>query len=80
MTRVDIAVTRIPFDSAKRNRPGALFGARGIRAVSTDVVSRDGFPFNFYPIDHLSIVDYSDISLDYSFPQNLEEKVENPLT
>ena len=80
MTRVDIAVTGIPFDSVKSNRHGALFGARGILTASTEVVSRDCCPFNFYPFDHLSIVDYGDVSVDYSFPQNIEEKVEKPLT
>ena len=76
LTGVDVAVTGIPFDSATSNRPGARFGPRGIRAASTEVASLDGFPFNFNPFDHLSVVDYGDVWLDYGYPQNLVEKVE----
>ena len=61
LTGVDVAVTGIPFDSATSNRPGARFGPRGIRAASTEVASLDGFPFNFNPFDHLSVVDYGDV-------------------
>ena len=76
LTGVDVAVTGIPFDSATSNRPGARFGPRGIRAASTEVASLDGFPFNFNPFDHLAVVDYGDVWLDYGFPQNIVEKVE----
>jgi agmatinase len=76
LTGVDVAVTGIPFDSATSNRPGARFGPRGIRAASTEVASLDGFQFNFNPFDHLSVVDYGDVWLDYGYPQNLVEKVE----
>ena len=51
-------------------------GPRGIRVASTEVALLDGFPFNFNPFDHLSVVDYGDVWLDYGYPQNLVEKVE----
>ncbi|MEM7208262.1 MAG: agmatinase [Pseudomonadota bacterium] len=76
LTGVDVAVTGIPFDSATSNRPGARFGPRGIREMSTEVASLDGFPFNFNPFDYLAVVDYGDVWLDYGFPESVVEKVE----
>ena len=68
LTGVDVAVTGILFDSVTSNRPGARFGPRGIRAASTEVASLDGFPFNFNLFDHLSVVDFGDVWLDYGYP------------
>ena len=76
LTGVDLAVTGIPFDSATSNLPGARFGPGGIRAASIEVESLDGFPFNFIPFDHLTVVDYGDVRLDYGYPKNLVEKVD----
>ena len=77
LTGVDVAVTGIPFDSATSNRPGARFGPRGIRAASTEIASLDGFPFNFNPFDYLAVVDYGYVWLDYGFPQNIVDEVED---
>ena len=76
MTGFGVALTGIPYDSSTSSRPGARFRTHGVRRASTEVASLDCFPFNFNPIDHLSVVDYADVWLDYGYPQNLIEKVE----
>ena len=37
LRRVDVAVTGVPMDTATTNRPGARFGPRAIRAISSSV-------------------------------------------
>ena len=76
LSGVDVAVTGIPFDSATSNRSGARLGPRGIRAASTEVAALDGFPFNFSPFDHLAVIDYGDVLLDYGYPHEVVDKIE----
>ncbi|MXZ81607.1 MAG: agmatinase [Gammaproteobacteria bacterium] len=73
---VDLAVTGIPFDTATSNRPGTRFGPRGIRAASTEVAWQRNWPWEFNPMELMSIVDYGDCAIEYGTPQGVPDQIE----
>jgi agmatinase len=76
LTNVDIAVTGIPFDMATSNRPGTRFGPRAIRAGSVGLAELEAYPFGFDPFAYLRVADYGDCFIDYGYPQQAAEKIE----
>ncbi len=72
----DITTWGIPYDLAVTNRPGARFGPRGIRAVSTNIAWDGGpWPWGFDPFETLCMVDYGDCYFDYGYPQGVVEAI-----
>lgn len=62
---VDVAVTGIPLDTATSNRPGARFGPRAMRSISSSLSWGRPWPWDVDPLEALSIVDYGDCQFDY---------------
>lgn len=73
---VDVAVTGIPLDTATTNRPGARFGPRAIRAASTIISWARPWPWDFDPLDRLSVVDYGDCQFDFGDPESVTPAIE----
>jgi agmatinase len=71
LTGVDVAVTGVPLDTATSNRPGARFGPRAIRAASTIISWARPWPWDFDPLERLSVVDYGDCEFDYGAPDSI---------
>ncbi|NNE04215.1 MAG: agmatinase [Xanthomonadales bacterium] len=65
---VDVAVSGIPFDTATSNRPGARFGPRAIRAISSSLGWGRPWPWDIDPLEVLNIIDYGDCEFDYGDP------------
>jgi agmatinase len=76
LSNVDIAVTGVPFDMASSNRPGSRFGPRAIRAGSVGLAELEAYPFGFDPFTYLRVADYGDCFIDYGYPQQAAEKIE----
>ena len=72
----DIVVSGIPFDMATSNRPGSRFGPRAIRAASVGLAELDAYPFGFDPFDFVAVADYGDCYIDYGYPQNASDLIE----
>lgn len=73
---VDVAVTGIPLDMATSNRPGARFGPRAIRAASAGISWARPWPWDFDPLDRLSVIDYGDCQFDYGEPDSVTPTIE----
>ncbi len=73
---VDVAVTGIPLDTATTNRPGARFGPRAIRAASTIISWSRPWPWDFDPLDRLSVIDYGDCQFDFGNPESVTPTIE----
>jgi agmatinase len=73
---VDVAVTGIPLDTATSNRPGARFGPRAIRAASTVISWARPWPWDFDPLERLSVVDYGDCQFDFGIPESVTPHIE----
>ncbi len=73
---VDVAVTGIPLDTATSNRPGASFGPRAIRAASTIMSWARPWPWDFDPLERLSVVDYGDCQFDFGIPESVTPHIE----
>ncbi len=72
----DITTWGIPYDLAVTNRPGARFGPRAIRAVSTNLAWNGGpWPWGFDPFETLRMVDYGDCYFDHGHPQSIPEAI-----
>lgn len=76
LTGVDVAVTGIPLDTATTNRPGARFGPRAIRAISTELAWTRPYGWNFDPLDKLAVVDYGDCRWDHGRPEEIPIAIE----
>ncbi len=76
-TGADVVVSGVPFDLATTNRPGTRLGPRAIRAASASI-AWDGGPWRwpFDPTERLRIVDWGDMSHDFSHPQRFPEALE----
>jgi agmatinase len=73
----DIIVSGVPFDLATTNRPGARLGPRAIRAASAQLAWGGGpWRWPFDPTERLKIVDWGDMSHDFSQPQRFPETLE----
>ncbi len=73
---VDVAVTGIPLDVATSNRPGARFGPRAMRTVSSSLAWARPWPWDIDPLEVLSIVDYGDCQFDYGDPASITPCIE----
>jgi agmatinase len=72
---VDVAVTGVPMDTATSNRPGARFGPRAIRAVSSSLAWSRPWPWTINPMDELSIVDYGNCPFDFGRPESVPASI-----
>lgn len=72
---VDVAVTGVPFDTATTNRPGARFGPRGIRSVSSSIAWARPWPWDIDPLEELNIVDYGDCQFDFGEPDSIPDYI-----
>ncbi|MFQ5983460.1 MAG: arginase family protein, partial [Woeseiaceae bacterium] len=73
---VDLVVTGVPLDIATTNRPGARFGPRAIRAVSSNLAWARPYGMDFDPFDRLAVVDYGDCFFDFGRPETLPSAIE----
>jgi len=80
LSKADLAVTGIPFDTATTNRPGTRFGPRGIRAASTEIAWQKNWPWEFDAFEQLNIVDYGDCLFDHGRPEGVPGEIENHIT
>jgi agmatinase len=76
LSGTDIVTWGIPYDLSVTNRPGARFGPRAIRAVSSNL-SWDGgpWPWGFDPFASLSMVDYGDCYFDPGYPADVAQAI-----
>ena len=75
----DIAVVGIPLDLATTNRPGARFGPAGIRAASAHMAWTRPYGRGFDPRTCLDIVDYGDVSFDFTRPASIPAAIEEQI-
>lgn len=72
----DIAVVGIPLDLATTNRPGARFGPAGIRSASAQMAWARPYGRDIDPRTCLDIIDYGDVSFDFSVPTSIPTAIE----
>ncbi len=76
LTGCDIATWGIPYDLSVTNRPGARFGPRAIRAVSSNLAWDGGpWPWGFDPFETLSMIDYGDCYIDHGYPSDMSHSI-----
>ena len=73
---VDVAVTGIPLDTATASRPGARYGPRGIRLMSSQIAWARPYGCNFDPLEKLAVVDYGDCVWDHGRPAEIPAAIE----
>jgi agmatinase len=73
---VDVAVTGIPLDTATTSRPGARYGPRGIRLVSSQIAWARPYGCDFDPLEKLAVVDYGDCVWDHGRPAEIPAAIE----
>lgn len=73
----DVVVNGVPYDLATTNRPGTRLGPRAIRAASS-ILAWSGGPWRwpFDPTERLKIVDWGDMSHQFSLPERFPEALE----
>jgi len=76
LTGVDIAVSGIPFDAATSFRPGARFGPKAVREASVQLAELLAFPGGIDPFKTLAVIDYGDCCLDYGYPTEVVEQIQ----
>ncbi len=76
LTGVDVAVTGIPLDTATTSRPGARYGPRGIRTMSSQIAWTRPYGWGFDPLEKLAIVDYGDCAWDHGRPAEIPQAIE----
>ncbi|MGI8552451.1 MAG: agmatinase [Dehalococcoidia bacterium] len=74
LSRADVAIVGVPFDTGVNHRPGARFGPRGIRQGSAQVRQHGGAGELWGPFRSLRVVDYGDLNIpphyiDYAVQQ-----------
>ena len=73
----DVVVNGVPYDLATTNRPGTRLGPRAIRAASAQLAWSGGpWRWPFDPTERLKIVDWGDMSHDFSQPQRFPQALE----
>ncbi len=73
---VDAVVLGIPFDAAVSNRPGARFGPQAIRRASAIFDNDPQYPFARDLFEHMAVIDYGDVLLDYGNHQKTPGLIE----
>lgn len=77
LSRVDLAVTGVPFDQAVSNRPGTRFGPRAIREASTLQTYDPPYGWDIDPMTDIAMADAGDLAFDYAkvsdFPAALRD-------
>ena len=76
LSRAELAITGIPFDTATTNRPGTRFGPRGIRTASVEVAWQRNWPWEFDPFEKINTVDYGDCLFDLGRPEQVPAQIE----
>ena len=72
---VDVAVTGVPMDTATSNRPGARFGPRALRSVSSSMNWARPWPWEIDPLEVLDIIDYGDCQFDFGNPAGIPDEI-----
>ena len=73
----DVVVSGVPYDLATTNRPGARLGPRAIRAASSMLAWAGGpWRWPFDPTERLRVVDWGDMSHDFSRPERFPAALE----
>lgn len=73
LSRADVAIVGVPFDTGVNHRPGARFGPRGIRQGTAQIRQHGGPGELWGPFRHLRVVDYGDLNIP---PQYIEYAVD----
>ncbi len=74
---LDVAILGVPFDTATTNRPGARFGPRAIRQISSNLAWESSvYGFDFHPVQRLAIADLGDLHFDFSTPARTPARIE----
>ncbi len=74
---VDIVSWGIPYDLAVTNRPGARFGPRAIREISSNLAWEGAaWPWGFDPFESLAMIDYGDCEFDPGKPESVIAAIE----
>ena len=76
LSRAELAVTGIPFDTATTNRPGARFGPRAIRTASVEVSWQRNWPWEFDPFELINTIDYGDCFFDMGRPDKVPAEIQ----
>ena len=72
---VDVAVIGVPLDTATTNRPGARFGPRAVRAVSSSLTWARPWPWAIDPLEELAVIDYGDCPFDHGYPADVPAEI-----
>ncbi|NND18592.1 MAG: agmatinase [Silicimonas sp.] len=76
LTRIDLAITGIPFDQAVTHRAGARFGPRALREASTLQAGDPPYGWDFSPLDDFAIADTGDMAFDYAKVVEVPKRIE----
>ena len=76
LSKVDVAVTGIPYDQSVTNRPGARFGPRAIREASSLQAPDAPYGWGFDALSEFAIADYGDMAFDYAVPADVPAAIE----
>ena len=74
----DIVVLGVPYDLGTTNRPGARFGPRAIREISSLVGEYQWgvWPWDYHLLDHRRIADYGDVCNFTASPERMISELE----
>jgi agmatinase len=73
VSRADVAIVGVPFDTGVNHRPGARFGPRGIRQGTSQIRPHGGPDAVWGPFKTLRVIDYGDLNIP---PQYIDYGVE----
>lgn len=76
LTKAELAITGVPFDTATTSRPGSRFGPRGIRAASVELAWQRNWPWEFDPFEKINTIDYGDCFFDMGRQQQVPAEIE----
>ena len=74
---VEVGILGVPFDTATSHRPGARFGPRAVRQISSTLAwEKRVYGFDFHPVERLAIADLGDLALDFDRPAAVPAQIE----
>ncbi len=73
LSRADVAIVGVPFDTGVNHRPGARLGPRGIRQGTSQIRPHGGPDALWGPFRTLRVIDYGDLNIP---PQYIDYGVE----
>ena len=63
LSRTDVAIVGVPFDTGVNHRPGARFGPRGIRQGTAQIRPHGGPDALWGPFRSMRVIDYGDLNI-----------------